>query len=170
MKQGSIYFLAIICAGLTIGCGNNNNNNATKDTNKNSGVVFDSIAMKKIIDEKTNKFTQAHITKDTAYLNNIFTQDAKTYPPNSDVVTGRVAISAVNSEWVNYGIKEFSEESTSFYGNEDYLIDEGKYYLRYGENDIIDKGKYINIWKKENGDWKIYSNIWNTSLPAAPTK
>ncbi|MBK6989291.1 MAG: nuclear transport factor 2 family protein [Bacteroidetes bacterium] len=113
---------------------------------------------------------QAYITKDTAYLNNIFTQDAKTYPPNSDVVTGRVAISAVNSEWVNYGIKEFSEESTSFYGNEDYLIDEGKYYLRYGENDIIDKGKYINIWKKENGDWKIYSNIWNTSLPAAPTK
>ncbi|MBP9924042.1 MAG: nuclear transport factor 2 family protein [Bacteroidia bacterium] len=168
MKQVSIYFLAIICAGLITGCGNDNN--ASKDTNKNSGVIFDSIAMKKIIDEKTNKFTQAHITKDTAYLNNIFTQDAKTYPPNSDVVTGRVAISAVNSEWVNYGIKEFSEESTSFYGNEDYLIDEGKYYLRYGENDIIDKGKYINIWKKENGDWKIYSNIWNTSLPAAPTK
>ena len=168
MKQVSIYFLAIICAGLITGCGNDNN--ASKDTNKNSGVIFDSIEMKKIIDEKTNKFTQAHITKDTAYLNNIFTQDAKTYPPNSDVVTGRVAISAVNSEWVNYGIKEFSEESTSFYGNEDYLIDEGKYYLRYGENDIIDKGKYINIWKKENGDWKIYSNIWNTSLPAAPTK
>jgi len=168
MKQVSIYFLAIICAGLITGCGNNNN--ASKDTNKNSGVIFDSIEMKKIIDEKTNKFTQAHITKDTAYLNNIFTQDAKAYPPNSDIVTGRVAISAVNSEWVNYGIKEFSEESTSFYGNEDYLIDEGKYYLRYGENDIIDKGKYINIWKKENGDWKIYSNIWNTSLPAAPTK
>ena len=168
MKQVSIYFLAIICAGLITGCGNNNN--ASKDTNKNSGVIFDSIEMKKIIDEKTNKFTQAHITKDTAYLNNIFTQDAKAYPPNSDIVTGRVAISAVNSEWVNYGIKEFSEESTSFYGNEDYLIDEGKYYLRYGENDIIDKGKYINIWKKENGDWKIYSNIWNTSLPAAPIK
>lgn len=166
MKQVLIFYLAIICTVLTTGCGNN----ASKDTNKNSGIVFDSIAMKKIIDEKTNKFTQAHITKDTAYLNHIFTQDAKAYPPNSDVVTGRAAISAVNSEWVNYGIKEFREESTSFYGNEDYLIDEGKYYLRYGETDIIDKGKYINIWKKENGDWKIYSNIWNTSLPAAPTK
>ena len=169
MKNSSIFYLAITCAGLlTVSC--KNNNNTSKDIDKSSAFVFDSIAMKKIIDEKTNKFTQAHITKDTVFLNHIFTQDAKAYPPNSDIVTGRAAIAAVNSEWVNYGIKEFSEESTSFYGNEDFLIDEGKYYLRYGENDIIDKGKYINIWKKENGDWKICSNIWNTSLPVVATK
>ncbi len=169
MKNSSIFYLAITCAGLlTVSC--KNNNNTSKDIDKSSAFVFDSIAMKKIIDEKTNKFTQAHITKDTVFLNHIFTQDAKAYPPNSDIVTGRAAIAAVNSEWVNYGIKEFSEESTSFYGNEDYLIDEGKYYLRYGENDIIDKGKYINIWTKENGDWKICSNIWNTSLPTVSVK
>ena len=169
MKNSSIFYLAITFAGLlTISC--KNNTNTSEDADKSSALVFDSIAMKKVIDEKTNKFTQAHITKDTVFLNHIFTKDGKAYPPNSVVVTGRAAISAVNSEWVNYGIKEFSEESTSFYGNEDYLIDEGKYYLRYGENDIIDKGKYINIWKKENGDWKIYSNIWNTSLPVVATK
>ncbi|MBK6989292.1 MAG: hypothetical protein IPH33_14355 [Bacteroidetes bacterium] len=63
MKQVSIYFLAIICAGLITGCGNDNN--ASKDTNKNSGVIFDSIAMKKIIDEKTNKFTYKHILQKT---------------------------------------------------------------------------------------------------------
>ncbi|WP_310379804.1 nuclear transport factor 2 family protein [Flavobacterium sp.] len=169
MKNNSIFFLAFLFAGLlTVSC--KNNNNTSKISDKGTASVFDSIAMKKIIDEKTNKFTQAHITKDTAYLNHIFTQDAKAYPPNSDAVIGRAAIAVVNSEWVNYEIKEFREESTSFFGNEDYLIDEGKYYLRYGENNIVDKGKYINIWKKENGDWKIYSNIWNTSLPAVATK
>jgi ketosteroid isomerase-like protein len=166
MKQVSICFLAMIWAGLTVGCGNHNK--ASKDIAKRS--MFDATAMKHIIEEKTNRFTQAHITKDTTFLNHIFTQDAKVYAPNSDVVIGRAAISRVNSEWVNFGIKEFREESAAFYGNEDYLMDEGKYYLRYGENDIIDKGKYINIWKKEDGDWKIFSNIWNTSLPAAPSK
>jgi len=52
-------------------------------------------------------FTQAHITKDTTFLNNIFTNHANAYPPNSDVVNGRTAIAKVNSEWVNFGIYQY---------------------------------------------------------------
>ena len=43
-------------------------------------------------------------------------------------------------------IKEFREKTTAFYGNEDYLIDEGTYYLRYGKDNTVEKGKYINVW------------------------
>lgn len=157
--------LSIIVASLFISIFILSCKEATKEPESPKSAHFDLTAMKKIIEEKSNQFTQAHITRDTAFLNNIFTKDANGYPPNSDIVTGRAAIAAVNSEWVNYGIKEFTEETTSFYGNEDYLIDEGTYYLRYGEDNIIDKGKYINIWKQEDGEWKICSNIWNTSLP-----
>jgi len=162
MKQISISFLALVFLGLlAISC----NNNSSNQTDKDKITSFDINSMKTIIKEKSAKFTQAHITRDTAFLNNIFAKDAKVYAPNSDVVIGRSAISAVNSEWVNYGIKEFTEETTSFYGNEEYLIDEGNYFLRYGEEDIIDNGKYINIWKKENDEWKLFSNMWNTSMP-----
>ena len=139
--------------------------------NKNKPMeTFDVTAMKKIIKEKNNQFTKAHITGDTAFLNNIFTQDAKVFAPNSDVVTGHANIIDVNSQWVNYGIKEFTEETTAFYGNEDYLIDEGTYYLSYGKDNAIDKGKYLNVWKKENGDWKMFTNMWNTSLPETTSK
>ena len=167
MKQVFIFFMAIAFAGfLTIGCGENTDSTAT---DKDSADTFDLTAVKKIIQEKNIRFAEAHITGDTTFLNNIFTQDAKVFPPNSDVVIGRTAISALNSEWVNYGIKEFTEETTSFYGCENYLIDEGNYYLRYGENNTIDKGKYLNVWKKEDGDWKMFTNMWNTSMPATPT-
>jgi ketosteroid isomerase-like protein len=138
--------------------------------NQQQKPTFDVTAMKKIIEEKNNQFTQAHITGDTTFLNNIFTRDGKAFPPNSDAVIGRSAIAAVNSQYVQFGIKEFREETTAFYGNEDFLIDEGTYYIRYGRDDTIDKGKYLNVWKKEDGDWKLYSNIWNTSMPATPTK
>ena len=111
-----------------------------------------------------------HVLKDTAYLNNIFTEDAKVFPPNSEIVIGRKAISKLNFDWVNYGIYEFKESTTSSYGNENYVIDEGTYYLRYGKVNTIDKGKYINIWKNINGEWKIYSNIWNTNLPMETTE
>jgi ketosteroid isomerase-like protein len=133
--------------------------------NKNKIAEFDLNAAKLIIQEKTKQFTEAHITKDTAFLNNSFTEDAKIFPPNSDIVVGQKAIAQLNYDWVNYGIHEFKEETLSFYGNEDYLIDEGSYYLRYGAENTIDKGKYINIWKNIEGEWKIYSNIWNTNLP-----
>lgn len=133
--------------------------------NENKITDFDLNAAKVIIQEKTLQFTKAHITKDTAFLNNSFSEDAKIFPPNSEIVVGQKAIAKLNYDWVNYGIHEFKEETLSFYGNEDYLIDEGKYYLNYGVDNTIDEGKYINIWKSTNGEWKIYSNIWNTNLP-----
>lgn len=118
-----------------------------------------------LIRMQTDQFTAAHISRDTAYLNNIFTEDARVFPPNSQKVVGRKAISELNADWVNYGIHEFVEKSTACYGNRDYIVDEGSYYLRYGDNYTEDKGKYINIWKYEGGSWKICSNIWNTDLP-----
>jgi ketosteroid isomerase-like protein len=148
----------------------NEKSNSNVEIEEEVTTKFNLNAVKVKILEKTNRFTEAHIIKDTAYLNNIFTEDAKVFPPNSEIVTGKKAISQINIDWVNYGIYEFREETTSFYGNEDYLIDEGTYYLRYGEENIIDKGKYITIWKNDNGEWKIQSNIWNTNLPITVTE
>ena len=142
-----------------------NNKNASSSENGNDKITeFDLNAAKSEIQKKTKLFTEAHIKKDTAYLNNSFSQDAKVFPPNSEIVTGIKAISKLNSDWVNYGVYKFEEETTSFYGNEDLVIDEGTYYLVYGKEKTIDKGKYINIWKNVNGEWKIFSNIWNTNL------
>ncbi len=30
---------------------------------------------------------------------------------------------------------------------------------------ISDNGKYVEIWRRENGTWKINVGIWNSSLP-----
>ncbi len=169
MKQVSICFLAITFAGLlTIGCGNNNT--ASTDTDKDSAATFDVTAMKKIIEEKNNQFTKAHITGDSAAMVNIYTQDAKVFPPNSDAVIGRPAIEVLTSQYLKFDIKEFREETTAFYGNEDYLIDEGNYIFIYGKDNTVEKGKYLNVWRKEDGDWKIFTNMWNTNMPATPTK
>ena len=159
MRQSSNFISFLLIFGLILNSCDN------KKAEKKEVAEFNIHAAKSEIQEKTKQFTKAHITKDTAYLNNIFTEDAKVFPPNSEVVVGKKAISKLNFDWVNYGIDEFKEESTSLYGNKDFVIDEGTFYLRYGSENTIDKGKYINIWKNINGEWKIYSNIWNTNLP-----
>jgi len=49
----------------------------------------------------------------------------------------------------------------------DQIIEIGRYTL-YGANDAqMDAGKYIVIWKQENGDWKLHRDIWNTNTPAS---
>jgi len=31
---------------------------------------------------------------------------------------------------------------------------------------VLDKGKYIVIWKQEEGQWKLHRDIFNSSMPA----
>ena len=165
MKQFFILSLTIATL-LTSACNNITSTTANKDNPSN----LDTTGLRKIIDEKNNKFTQAHIVGDTAFLNNIFTQDGRVFAPNSEVITGHSAIAAINLEYINFGIKEFREETTALYGSGDYLINEGTYFMSYGKDSTIEKGKFINIWKKLDNDWKLYSNIWNSSMPLTPTK
>lgn len=165
MKQ--IFILSIAFATLlTVGC----NSNTSSINNKNNSSNFDTTGLRKIIDEKNNRFTKAHILRDTAFLNNIFTPDARIFAPNFEIITGRSAIAAINWEYVNYGVNEFRIETTALYGSGDYLINEGNYTMNYGKDSITEKGKFIFIWKRINGEWKLDADIWNSSMPITTTK
>lgn len=88
-------------------------------------MPFDLSAMKKTIQENNNRFTAAHIRGDGALIDNMFARDATVMPPGSEPVIGREAISKLTVEYMSYGISEFKEETTDFYGNEDVLVDQG---------------------------------------------
>lgn len=170
MKQVPIFILAITFAGiLTTGCGSNNTG-STAINDKDSSSAFDVNAMKKTIEEKNDAFAKAFVTGDSASVINAYTEDGKIFPPNSDAVIGRAAIAGMISQYLKYGIKKFHDSTTALYGNEDNLIEEGTYFMGDDKGNTMDKGKYIDVWRKVDGDWKIYSNMFNTSMPAAPTK
>lgn len=166
-KHSPLILLAATMAGLlTAGC----DNATSSPRNKGNSGSFDLAAMKKVIEEKNRQFTKAHVTGDHATIDAMFTRDAKVLPPDSDPVIGRAAIARLTAEYLDSGVAEFREETTDFYGHEDLLIDQGDYVMVYGKNQVMEKGKYVNVWKKEDGTWKIYSNIWNTNTPATPAK
>jgi len=159
--------LALMAAG-TVGC--NDAKSPTNSTTKGSTMKFDLAAMRKVIEENNSRFTKAHVTGDAPLIDNMFTRDAKVLPPQSPPVIGREAIAKLTADYIAFGISEFTEETTDFYGNENLLIDQGNYVMVYGKEKTVEKGKYVNVWKKEDGSWKIYSNIWNTNAPTAPAK
>lgn len=112
---------------------------------------------------RTLGFTQAHITGDVAYINDCFLEDAQVLAPGSHAVVGMEAIAQLNADWVAYGVYEFTETSTRTYGSNDLVIDEGVYFLNYGPERVEEHGKYLNVWTRAGGTWKLVSNIWNVS-------
>lgn len=135
-------------------------------TDKSTEADFYLASARDIIVLKNQAFARAHVTGEVEVINDYFTKDAKVFLPNSEVVTGSEEIAELNEQYVEYGITAFREETTALYGDEELLVEEGRYFMTYGEDGIVENGKYINIWKQENGDWKVHSNIWNSSMPA----
>lgn len=135
--------------------------------NAEAKPVFHPDSVRSIIEAKNEGWAKAITSNDSVFMVNHYTRDGKIFPPNSDAVVGRESIAKLISAYMKFGIKTYKDETRSLYGNEDNLIEEGVYSFGDSKGNVMDKGKYIAIWRKEDGDWKIYSNMFNTSLPPA---
>ena len=156
--------LALTLTGLpALGCGRPDVGPTT--SRRDSVVTFDLAAMRREIEARNRRFTNAHVIGDSTAMVDIFTDDARVLPPGADPVIGRPAIEALTAQYLTYGITEFREETTAFYGNDDMLIDEGTYVMVYDHGRTTEQGKYVNIWRKERGEWRIHSNMWNANAP-----
>ena len=123
--------------------------------------AFDLEATRAVIAQQNQEFTQAHIAGDVAAIDAMFTADARSYPPGAPAAVGLPAIHNLTVEFLKAGITEFREESTALYGNGDLVIDEGTYFMAYGQG-LTERGKYLNVWRQVNGTWKLQANMWNT--------
>ena len=130
---------------------------------------FDLAATRRIIEQQNDRFTRAHVAGDVVTIDSMFTSDATSLPPGAEPATGLAAIHGVTVEYLKSGITQFREETTGFYGNEDLVIDQGNYSVTYGPNHTVERGKYLNVWKRDGGRWKIQINVWNTSPAASST-
>jgi uncharacterized protein (TIGR02246 family) len=116
------------------------------------------------------EFTETFNNGDAQALAMRYTSNAKMYPSNSDVIEGQEAIEGFWNVVMNAGIKKghFETITAESFGN--IAIEEGRYELYTEEDQTVDQGKYIVTWEKENGQWKLHRNIWNTSNPAPQSR
>jgi hypothetical protein len=64
------------------------------------------------------------------------------------------------------GVKQLKLESLQTEGDAHTACDVGKVILLGTEGQVIDTGKYVVVWKNEQGQWKVHRDIWNTNSPA----
>lgn len=97
-------------------------------------------------------------------MGDLYASNAQLFPPNGGVVNGSAAITPVWKGAFEAGVKKVTLETTETEKAGDRIIETGNYVLAGADGKPMDNGKYIVVWKKENGQWKLYRDIFNTSM------
>ncbi|WP_461111961.1 YybH family protein [Spirosoma jeollabukense] len=105
-------------------------------------------------------------SKGAETMGDLYTTDAIIYPPGGDAISGDAAIGAFWKGAYGMGITKANLETAEAEPAGEQIIEVGNYTL-YGGDSVLDKGKYMVVWKQEGGNWKLHRDIWNTSMPAS---
>ncbi len=130
-----------------------------------SKTSFDLANAKKEIEESGRNFMTLLAKGDSVGLANCYTTDAKFMGSNSPAASGRKNIQSVLASIINSGATKFDLKLIEVWGTEELIAEEGEFTLATKEGTQFDKGKYIVLWKKEDGKWKLFRDCFNSDLP-----
>ena len=128
--------------------------------------MTESTGIRDAIAAANKQFMAAFDGGDAAGVASLYTQGSQLLPPNADVMAGRGAIQAFWQGAMDMGIKSAQMEIDEVEAHGDTAIEVSTYTLRGEGGQALDQGKYIVIWKREDGQWKLHRDIFNSSLPA----
>jgi ketosteroid isomerase-like protein len=127
--------------------------------------VFDLTAAKKAIDSVNAEFGALVAKGDSTGIANLYHSEAKVMGANMPTVSGKAAITSAFGGMLSMGIGGATLTSSEVYGNEDMLSEVGTYSLTDKAGKEIEKGKYIVLWKMEDGKWKLFRDCFNSDTP-----
>ncbi len=111
-------------------------------------------------------FMDAFNRGDAAGVAALYTEGGQLLPPNADTMAGKGAIQAFWQGAMDMGIQSAQLEIVEVEGHGDTANEVSRYTLCGEGGQVLDQGKYIVIWKREAGKWKLHRDIFNSSLPA----
>ena len=120
------------------------------------------------INAVSKQWVDAFNQGDAAAIAALSTEKAKYLPPNSPMIVGREGIQAFYQAAFDAGVGDLQTTMRELSVNGDMAHETGKYTLTIQPEEgeaISDSGKFVVIWKRENGSWKVDLDIFNTSLP-----
>jgi len=95
----------------------------------------------------------------------MYTEDGCRLPPNMEAVQGRAAIAGQVQAGKEAGAAQVKVTVTEAESIGDMAYGRGTYELTGADGSHIDHGKWINVSKRVNGEWKIHCDSWNSNMP-----
>ncbi|MCX2719760.1 YybH family protein [Lentiprolixibacter aurantiacus] len=93
---------------------------------------------------------------DSIALGNMYTEDAEIIPST----VGRDNIIRVFGSMIRDSITGSSFKTTKLWGNDQLLVEDGTGTWSHANGTVVSSGRYLLVWKKDNGKWKILRDTW----------
>jgi ketosteroid isomerase-like protein len=122
------------------------------------------------IRQRTQEFKTAFNAKDPDKLTVFYPAEAVLMPPNAPTVRGKDSIRDFFKELYAQGGTDLNMETRDVRGQGTMAYEAGTYSLNRRPatgSATRDRGKYLIIWRQQNGTWTIESTIWSSDLPEA---
>ena len=128
-------------------------------------VTIEPTDIKSEIQAENDKFREAFKSGNAAGVAAQYTEDGILYPPNSETMQGQAAITAYWQGAMDAGLSDAELTTVSALAYGDVAVEVGTVNVYVGDQ-VVDKAKFMVRWKKVDGQWKMYEDIWNSSMPA----
>lgn len=114
----------------------------------------------------TGAYEQAFTRDDLPATVALFAEDAEILPQDGPVVSGRTDIEQFLKNQMTPVIS-FDTETDMSIVRGDLAVEQGHYRVRdVRRGSDIEEGKYVHVWRRAGGDWKLYRVIYNTDVAA----
>jgi uncharacterized protein (TIGR02246 family) len=111
-----------------------------------------------------DNFEKKFANGDAQGMASLYTSDGMLLPPGAAIQEGSIAIQNFWQMVMDMGVKRAQLETLNVEQQGETAIEVGQYSLSGADGQRMDVGKYVVIWKKQEGDWKLHKDIWNTNL------
>jgi uncharacterized protein (TIGR02246 family) len=126
----------------------------------------DSDRLRKEIEASNAAFSKEYDRGDAKALAQMYTERGQLFPPNEKIVEGRTAIESHWKAAMEAGVKQVVLKTTEVWALGETVAETGTYRLAGKDGESLDEGKYVVIWKRVDGNWKLHRDCWNSSQPA----
>ena len=127
--------------------------------------AFDLANAKKEIEAANLAIVELVAKGDSVGLASAYTPDGSLMLNNIPSIKGKDKLVNFWSGFTQSGAK-IKLTTLEVWGDENFIAEEGLLEIKTKEGAQIDKGKYIVLWKKEGGKWKLHRDMSNSDLPA----
>ena len=138
-----------------------------KDADKATAATstFNMDSVKSAIAASNKSYGECFAKGDSTGFVSHYTKDACIYVSNMPRMCSPAAIAGFFNMGCKMGIKGLDLTTEELIGGKDGVAEIGKYNMKDSAGNSMDKGKFIVVWKEEDGKWKMHRDIWNSDMP-----
>ena len=128
-----------------------------KKTEKNAETEQTDISiLKKEIELRLREYENHLKNGDSIALGGMYMIDAEIIPST----VGRENIIKVFGSMIRDSITGSSFKTTQLWGDNQLLVEDGTGTWSHANGTVVGKGRYLLVWKKVDGEWKILRDTW----------